>query len=277
MTNAEGVDEVVETFVRHCRCRGRPRHPACRLGHQRSCVWLPVRARSTVSMSCRANRFRLTSCRRSGRWRRPGDPRRSGPRGAAKVNSSIEGPVMRQHRRVPHRCLQGRHRQAATAYVGPRCRRTTWPERQDIFVVNDSAPPRLPNQTSAAYKTSTPEPLSGPTRVTATRPPTGRGSWCPTRIRLGDDRPIPPGGAVMGVTARIDATVGVFRAPGRGHRRHLQRSRRADQVHRHRVGRPQQPEHQHHPLRGRCWHLRDGRSYPQDLRRRPLRQRTAHA
>ena len=88
----------------------------------------------------------------------------------------------------------------------------TWPERQDIFVINDSAPPRLPNQPSSAYKTSIQSPLGANTGDSYSA---SYGPWIlvPNPNRLGEIVSVPPGGAVMGVAARIDATVGVFRAP----------------------------------------------------------------
>ena len=131
---------------------------------------------------------------------------------SAKYITSIEGPIMIN--------LVGYHPDAskidtdetATTYVGVTVPSQTWPERQDIFVINDSAPPRLPNQPSSAYKTSIASPLGANTGDSYSA---SYGPWIlvPNPNRLGDIVSVPPGGAVMGVAARVDATVGVFRAP----------------------------------------------------------------
>jgi len=100
---------------------------------------------------------------------------------------------------------------AASSYVSATVPSSTWPDRSDIFVVNDSAPPRLPGQTSSAYKSSI-------TQLSANPGDSYCASYTPWIIvphpsRVGATMSIPPGGGMMGVTARVDATVGVFRAP----------------------------------------------------------------
>ena len=102
--------------------------------------------------------------------------------------------------------------EAATTYVSATVPSATWSDRHDIFVVNDSAPPRLPNQTSSAYKTAITSSLGANTGDSYSA---SYGPWIliPHPSRLGDVIGIPPGGAFMGVMARIDSTVGVFRAP----------------------------------------------------------------
>ena len=131
---------------------------------------------------------------------------------AAPLVTSIEGPINVN--------IVGYHSdiskidtsETATTYVGATVPSSTWTDRSDVFVLNDSAPPRLPNQASSAYKTSI---------VTTLGANTGD-SYCasytpwvivPHPTKIGATVTIPPAGGVMGVMARIDATVGVFRAP----------------------------------------------------------------
>ena len=90
--------------------------------------------------------------------------------------------------------------------------RTMFPDREDVFAFNDNAPPRTENQSSAAYMSLL---TSGPLV-------TGNNSYCasyapwiivPHPVQPAATIAIPPGGAVMGVCARVDATIGVHRAP----------------------------------------------------------------
>ena len=86
--------------------------------------------------------------------------------------------------------------------------------RGDIFVINDSAPPRSSGQTSEEYATA----ITGGGKLTANTGSSYTAAYSPWII-IGDPAvnggtiPIPPGGAVMGTYARVDATEGVFRAP----------------------------------------------------------------
>jgi hypothetical protein len=91
---------------------------------------------------------------------------------------------------------------------------SSFSDRQDIFFVNDNAPPRLPGQPSSSYKALIQQ--SDKLGVTgADSYVASYGPWIivPNPQRVGTTISIPPGGGVMGVMARIDATVGVFRAP----------------------------------------------------------------
>ena len=90
--------------------------------------------------------------------------------------------------------------------------RALFPDREDVFAFNDNAPPRTENQSSAAYQSLL---ISGPLV-------TGNNSYCasyapwiliPHPVQVGSVIAVPPAGAVMGVCARIDATIGVHRAP----------------------------------------------------------------
>jgi hypothetical protein len=131
---------------------------------------------------------------------------------AASYVSSIEGPVIVNVVGYHSDVAKIETANAVTSYVGGTVPSTTWTDRQDIFVVNDSAPPRLPNQSSAAYLSSITTSLGANTGDSYSA---SYGPWIivPNPSSIGSTLAIPPGGAVMGVTARIDATVGVFRAP----------------------------------------------------------------
>ena len=143
----------------------------------------------------------------------PKIPDQSSLTAAATLVGSVEGPVVVN--------IVGYHSdiskidtsETATSYVSTTVPpMSTWPDRSDIFVVNDSAPPRLPDQTSSAYKSSIGTTLGANTGDSygASYTP-----WIivPHPTKIGATVTIPPGGGVMGVMARIDATVGVFRAP----------------------------------------------------------------
>lgn len=101
---------------------------------------------------------------------------------------------------------------AATSWVGATVASTTFTDRSDIFIINDNAQPRVPNGTSGAYSTTIQSTLganSGDSFSAA------YGPWIkvPHPARAGTVIDIPPGGAVAGVMARTDVTIGVFRAP----------------------------------------------------------------
>jgi Bacteriophage tail sheath protein len=87
----------------------------------------------------------------------------------------------------------------------------TFPEREDIVYFNDSVDPRLIDQTASSYFEDMVDDLGqGANSYIA-----GYGPWIlvPDPQRLGNTLAIPPAGAVIGTAARIDATMGVFRAP----------------------------------------------------------------
>jgi uncharacterized protein len=131
---------------------------------------------------------------------------------AADLLTTIEGPVMINIVGYHSDISKINTSESAASYVSTAVPSTTWSDRDDVFVVNDSAPPRQPNQSSAAYKTSIQNTLALFTgdSYTASYTP-----WVliPHPQKIGEVIAIPPGGAVMGVAARIDSTVGVFRAP----------------------------------------------------------------
>lgn len=102
--------------------------------------------------------------------------------------------------------------QYATVWVGATVPATTFSDRSDIFVINDSAPPRTPGMSSSSYKTALTTPLGANTGDSRSA---SYGPWIivPNPNSVGSSISIPPGGAVAGMMARIDTTVGVFRAP----------------------------------------------------------------
>ena len=99
----------------------------------------------------------------------------------------------------------------ADSYVSTTLNPSGFTDRQDIMVINDSAPPRLPGQTSGNYATA----INTSLGQYADSYIAAYGPWIiiPNPQRVGTTITIPPGGAVMGMMGRIDATIGVFRAP----------------------------------------------------------------
>jgi len=142
----------------------------------------------------------------------PGIPDASALTSATSQVVKIEGPVTVNIVGYHNDIAKINSDQTATTYVSATVPSTVFTDRQDVFVVNDSAPPRIPNQTSAGYKTTIATTLATNTGDSYSA---SYGPWIliPHPQRMGDVVAIPPGGAVMGVHARVDATVGVFRAP----------------------------------------------------------------
>jgi uncharacterized protein len=101
---------------------------------------------------------------------------------------------------------------AVTSWVSGAITPSVFPDRSDIFVVNDSAPPRAPGATSAAYKSTI---LTNLGKYPGDPYVASYGPWVkvPHPQRVGTVIDVPPGGAVVGMMARIDATIGMFRAP----------------------------------------------------------------
>jgi phage tail sheath protein FI len=100
----------------------------------------------------------------------------------------------------------------AAYFVGTTIASSSFPDRQDIFIVNDSCPPRAPGVPSSSYKIT----MQGPLLYSAGDSYSASyGPWIiiPNPQLVGRTVAVPPGGAIMGMMARIDATVGVFRAP----------------------------------------------------------------
>lgn len=100
-----------------------------------------------------------------------------------------------------------------SAYVAPSgVSASSFPERGDVFIINDGVQRRTYGQSPDNYKTATNSVLSqysGDSYVASFTP------WIivPDPNNAGSTVTIPPGGAVAGVMSRVDSTVGVFRAP----------------------------------------------------------------
>lgn len=142
----------------------------------------------------------------------PNIPDSAALEGSAALVEKVEGPVNLNIVGYLADATTENTTDMATSWVSGCITPTSFPDRSDIFVINDSAPPRTPNQSSAAYKTTIQTSLSrfpGDSYIAAHAP------WIkvPHPQRVGTIIDIPIGGAIMGMTARIDATIGVFRAP----------------------------------------------------------------
>ena len=103
---------------------------------------------------------------------------------------------------------------ASWGWVGTTLASSAITDRQDIFIVNDNCAPRVLNQTVSAYKTL----MLNSSNLGANPGDSYSASYGPwivisNPLRPGAVMAIPPGGAVMGMMARIDATMGVSRAP----------------------------------------------------------------
>jgi len=101
---------------------------------------------------------------------------------------------------------------ASSVWVSATMSSASFTDRQDIFIVNDCAPPRDPGNTSGSYKTKM---MSYLGQYLGDSYSAAYGPWIiiPNPSSTGSTIAIPPGGAVIGMMARIDSTVGVFRAP----------------------------------------------------------------
>jgi phage tail sheath protein FI len=89
---------------------------------------------------------------------------------------------------------------------------SSFPDRGDVFIINDAVRPRIYGESSAAYKgvaSSALSSYSGDSYVASFSP------WIiiPDPVKSGATVTVPPGGAVAGVMSRVDNTIGVFRAP----------------------------------------------------------------
>lgn len=103
---------------------------------------------------------------------------------------------------------------AAGAWQSTSISSSVFTSRSDIFIINDNCPPRIPGQTPSQYKTV----MEGAGALATSSDDSyvaSYGPWIkiPHPTRTGYVIDVPPGGAVAGMMARIDATIGVFRAP----------------------------------------------------------------
>lgn len=102
----------------------------------------------------------------------------------------------------------------AADFVGSTVASSSFSDRQDIFVVNDNCVPRETGTSSSSYATT----MSQSSALGANAGDSYSASYGPWILisnpsRSGSVMAIPPGGAVIGMMSRIDATIGVFRAP----------------------------------------------------------------
>ena len=126
----------------------------------------------------------------------------------------VEGPVMLNIVGYLSDASQAETDKADDAWVGAMFPPSTLAERNDIFVINDNCKPRIPGQTSEQYYAQmiANSALGADTGNSYTA---SYGPWLivPNPKSVGSTITIPPGGAVMGMTSRIDSTIGFFRAP----------------------------------------------------------------
>jgi hypothetical protein len=133
---------------------------------------------------------------------------------SAGLLTKVEGPIMLNIVGYLADALKEDQPNQSDSWVGSSVATSLFPDRQDIFIVNDNAPPRDPREPSSSYLTAISNSnalgaFSGDSYVAS------YGPWIiiPNPGQIGKTMSVPPGGAVMGMIARIDATIGVFRAP----------------------------------------------------------------
>lgn len=131
---------------------------------------------------------------------------------AAEQITKVEGPIALNICGYLSDASKADTAEFASVWVGATIPSTFFSDRQDIFILNDSAPPRNPGTSSSVYKTQIQTALGANTGDSYSA---SYGPWLiiPNPSRVGTTTSVPPGGAVAGMMARIDATVGVFRAP----------------------------------------------------------------
>jgi hypothetical protein len=142
----------------------------------------------------------------------PGVPDSAALRNSALKIGKVEGPININIAGYINDVTLLDTSQVQNAWVSTTMPGSSFVDREDIMVINDSAPPRLPNQESGAYATTIQSTLGANLGDSYSA---SYGPWIiiPDPSRVGTTLICPPGGAVMGMMARIDATVGVFRAP----------------------------------------------------------------
>ena len=170
------------------------RSPACRSPatrrvtarrHRPSTTSTPAAATSASPASTRCSRSRRSrrAIGRAGRWRRPRHPRRlrrCAPRRhrIGKVEGPINLNIVGYLNDVTKLDIAaggerlGQHHAAGVE---------SFTDREDIMVINDSAPPRTAEPGLHRLLDDDPVDARGQPRVTATAPATGRGSSSPTR------------------------------------------------------------------------------------------------
>ena len=142
----------------------------------------------------------------------PGIPDVAALRASAQKIGKVEGPINLNIVGYLNDATKLDTPQVAGAWISTTLPGSSFTDREDILVINDSAPPRLPNQNSSDYSTSITSSLGANLGDSYSA---SYGPWLiiPDPRRVGTTLICPPGGAIIGMMARIDATVGVFRAP----------------------------------------------------------------
>jgi uncharacterized protein len=134
---------------------------------------------------------------------------------AARLVTKVEGPIAVNICGYLDDASKANTDSQAGAWVGATVPSSYFDDRQDIFVINDNAPPRDAGTSSSVYKST----ITSGSQYLADSPGdsycASYGPWLiiPHPAQAGSTVSVPPGGAVVGMMARIDATVGVFRAP----------------------------------------------------------------
>ncbi len=142
----------------------------------------------------------------------PGVPDAAALRNSALMVGKVDGPINLNIAGYINDVTKLDTSQVQNAWVSATMPGSSFTDREDIMIFNDSAPPRLPNQDSSAYATTVQSTLGAnlgdPYSASYT-------PWIiiPDPSRVGTTVIIPPCGGVLGMCARIDATVGVFRTP----------------------------------------------------------------
>lgn len=213
LKNPQGVDEVVETFANMSmtgQVAGTRRVDAVindpasgsryiRVKNLNPAQMRPVQTGSAVPFTGGID---------------PGLPNSNDLKTAAGLLEKVEGPVNLNVSSVLTNASLLDTADAPGAMVGASIEpRAEFPDREDIVAFNDNCPPKIPNQSSAAYASTlrSGELVSGASSSYAA----SYAPWIiiPHPSQVGATIAIPPGGAAIGVCARIDATIGVQRAP----------------------------------------------------------------
>jgi hypothetical protein len=89
-----------------------------------------------------------------------------------------------------------------------------WPERTNVFIINDNAPARSYGATSGDYLTSITSTLNQQSTADASYI-ASYSPWLiiPSPTSIGATMSVPPGGSMAGVMSRIDSTKGVYHSP----------------------------------------------------------------
>jgi hypothetical protein len=147
----------------------------------------------------------------------PGWPQSADLNSAALTLGGVEGPliinVVSYLNDEAFRDRPGELKDGGTVLVGSQLSPTSFPDREDVMVFNDYAQPK--DYTATYGSSSYALELKNDLAVDNTSYVASYGPWIlvPHPTQTGAVLPVPAGGAVLGVTARIDATIGFHRAP----------------------------------------------------------------